>query len=302
MNLQNQFNESYFALSNNVGAVWLEREFIKVIGKDSSSYLQGQLTQNIDSVKIGESVLSFILEPQGKVDALVRVTKIDEQEWLLDTNKGFGQVVIDRLCKYKLRMKLQIELLDLQCLGIRGPKSSTFRSKIADDPKIYILDHSLRGIQGFDLVGSEITCPSDIAICDPMAWDVIRIEAGIPNMGSELNEKTIPAEAEINDLAVSFTKGCYTGQELVARIDARGNNVPKKLRGIVIDSNVEVPQGALISFEGKQVGTISSSGYSCQKQKYVGLAYLKRDVPPIAELIITWDSVQVSANSTTVPF
>lgn len=302
MNLQDQFDKSYFALKEDVGAIWIERDFIKVSGKDSSSYLQGQLTQNIDSVQIGKSVLSFILEPQGKVNALVRLTKTDEQQWLLDINKGFGQGVVDRLCKYKLRMKLQIELLDWKCLGIRGPKSIEFRSKDAKDSEIYTLDSSLRTIEGFDLVGRDVAEPQDIAMCDPLAWDALRIEAGIPNMGSELNEKTIPAEAEINDLAVSFTKGCYTGQELVARIDSRGNNVPKKLRGIIIDSTLEVPIGAVVNFEGKKVGTISSSSYSCQKQKYVGLAYLKRDVPPMAEIVVTWEDEQAFAVSTTVPF
>ncbi len=302
MNLQNQFDKSYFALKDDVGAVWIDRDFIKISGKDSSIYLQGQLTQNIDLVKVGESVLSFILEPQGKVDALVRVTKIDEQQWLLDTNKGFGQAVVDRLCKYKLRMKLQIELLDWKCLGIRGPRSIEFKPTSNNESKIYTLDSSLRTIEGFDLVGLEIPEPQNVAMCDPQAWDALRIEAGIPYMGSELNEKTIPAEAEINDLAISFTKGCYTGQELVARIDSRGNNVPKKLRGIIIDSSLEVPIGAVVNLEGEQVGTISSSSYSSQKQKYIGLAYLKRNVPSVAEVVVTWDDEQAPAISTTVPF
>ena len=93
------------------------------------------------------------------------------------------------------------------------------------------------------------------------AYEAVRIECGVPAMGSELTERTIPAEAGqwVIDRSVSFTKGCYTGQELVARIDSRGGNVPRHLRGIVIDADPP-PVGGVVVADGVEVGTLTSVG------------------------------------------
>ena len=92
---------------------------------------------------------------------------------------------------------------------------------------------------------------------------MVRIEDGVPAMGAELSDKTIPAEAgqAVIDASVSFTKGCYTGQELVARVDSRGNNVPRQVRALVL-AGAEAPPalGAEVTDQGKAVGAITSIG------------------------------------------
>src|SRR5271157_4775990 len=74
---------------------------------------------------------------------------------------------------------------------------------------------------------------------DAAAYEAVRVEAGFPRHGDELDERTIPAEAGLVEASVSFTKGCYTGQELVARIDSRGSNVPRRLRGLLLSGPAE---------------------------------------------------------------
>ena len=121
--------------------------------------------------------------------------------------------------------------------------------------------------------------------------DVLRIEAGIPAMGRELTDDTIPAAAGIVDRSVSFTKGCYTGQELVARIDSRGGNVPQRLRAVAI-SRAAMPDGGLVGGEelvdadGKSAGRVTSWAWSPEREQTVGLAYVARRVDVPASLTV----------------
>src|SRR6202044_1593891 len=142
---------------------------------------------------------------------------------------------------------------------------------------------------GIDLLGPKDvildpaagTMPEGIIACDREAVEACRIVSGIPAMGSELTEKTIAAEAGLVDRSVSFTKGCYTGQELVARLDARGNNVPRRLVGVIGGSEQLAFGMTLHAGEepddvaaDKVVGTITSAAWSPELGAWAGLAYL----------------------------
>jgi folate-binding protein YgfZ len=121
-------------------------------------------------------------------------------------------------------------------------------------------------------------------------------------MGSELTESTIPAEAGqwIIDQSVSFTKGCYTGQELVARIDSRGGNVPRHLRGLVIDGDPP-PIGSLVVVDGAEVGALTSVGRSPELGASIALAFVARKVDPPADAVVRWDGGEVAATIKALP-
>jgi folate-binding protein YgfZ len=113
-------------------------------------------------------------------------------------------------------------------------------------------------------------------------------------MGAELDQLTIPAEAGVNELTISFAKGCYTGQELVARIDSRGGNVPRHLRLITFVCDEHIPRGAEIvpakvTATSKSLGTLTSVAFSPALQKYVGLGLIRRDAHPPTDATIVWD-------------
>jgi folate-binding protein YgfZ len=114
----------------------------------------------------------------------------------------------------------------------------------------------------------------DVVRAGGAADEAERIRAGIPAMGAELDERTIPAEVGqwLIDASVSFTKGCYTGQELVARIDSRGSNVPRHLRVIDVADDTTVAPGAEVLVEGSPVGTVTSAAPG------VAMAFVKRSV------------------------
>jgi folate-binding protein YgfZ len=249
----------YEALRNEVGAAWLSRDVIRVSGPDAVSYLQGQLSQDVENLSVGASAEALLLSPQGKIDALVRVTRTDDDEILMDVDGGYGDAVIERLRRFKLRTKADIESAEgWRCLSLRGPAVADLGlgSRRWDG---LTLPADWPGLPGVDLLGTRPSVPEGVRECGMAAWEAVRIEAGIPRMGAELTERTIPAEAGVVERTVSFTKGCFTGQELVARIDSRGSRVPRHLRGVVMSGSGDIAPsvGAVVGGRAASVSWVS---------------------------------------------
>jgi tRNA-modifying protein YgfZ len=284
--------EDYWALRTDAGGVWLPREFVRVSGPDALTFLQGQLSQELEQLAVGSSAPSFVLQPQGKVDAFVRVTRVEDDVLVLDVDADWGDAVRTRLERFKLRVKADIEPLAWGCLAVRGPRSHGLAAG---------LDADWPGLPGVDVVGVSPEVPAGVRLCDLQAYEAVRIEAGVPVMGREIDEKTIPAETGVVDRAVSFTKGCFTGQELVARIDSRGGNVPRHLRGIVVGTNVVPPVGTSVEVDGKVVGALTSVGESLERRAPVALAYVGRAVEPPADVTLSWDGGSAPARVEALP-
>ena len=286
----------YLALRREAGAVDLPRDVLRVEGPDAFSFLQGQLSQDV-ALPAGGSAWALLLQPQGKVVALVRVTREGEESFLLDTDGGWGEAVVERLQRYRLRVKCDITPLDWRCVAVRGPKAHELAAGgqgvpvVADWP----------GLPGVDLLGDAPSPPEGVRPCSLDAYEAVRVEAGIPAMGRELDERTIPAEAGVVEQSVSFTKGCYTGQELVARIDSRGGNVPRRLRGVVVATNVLPPPGAVVRVDDREVGTLTSVAESLDRRAPVALAYVGRAVSPPADVTLLWDGGSAPARVEELP-
>ncbi len=285
----------YAALRRDVGAVWLDRDFLKVEGPDTFSFLQGQLSQDVSGLAIGDAAESFLLQPQGKVDAMVRITRTDDEEAVIDVDGGFGAAVAERLNRFKLRVKVDLEELDWRCLALRGPKAHDLEPITGA-----VVDADWPGLPGVDVIGVEPGVPDDVRQCGEEAWQVVRIEAGIPLMGTELSERTIPAEAGVVERTVSFTKGCFTGQELVARIDSRGGNVPRHLRGVEVAGDRVPPVGSVVVVEAKEVGSLTSVAWSPGTGGPVALAYVRPDVTPPADAEVRWEGGEAPARIETL--
>ena len=288
----------YLALRQEVGAVWLPRDFLRVHGPDAVSFLQGQLSQDVAALAPGSAADSFLLQPQGKVDALVRVTRTAEDEMVVDVDGGFGEAVQARLQRFKLRVKAELEPLPWKCLALRGPLAHQVE---LDGGGGLVVSNDWPGLPGVDVVGEAPGVPDGVRTCGPEAWEAVRIEAGIPAMGAELTEKTIPAEAGVVERTVSFTKGCFTGQELVARIDSRGGHVPRHLRGVLVAANVIPPVGAEVAVDGRAVGTLTSVAESLGRRAPVALAYVKRDVEVPADAEVRWEGGSAPARIEALP-
>jgi folate-binding protein YgfZ len=250
-----------------VRAAALDRDVVVVRGPDAATYLQGQLSQDVAALDVGASAFSLLLQPQGKVDAWVRVTRLADDAFALDVDAGWGEHVLARLKRFLLRVKVDLEVVDWPVTAVldgAGPVPDGAWQVVAE-----------LGGGGVDLLNAGIPEGATV-VAD---YDDLRIRAGVPRMGRELDESTIPAAAGIVDRSVSFTKGCYTGQELVARIDSRGDKVPTKLRRLTGD----VVDGATLHVGDREVGRVTSVG------RGVALAYVRREVEPPADVEARWD-------------
>jgi folate-binding protein YgfZ len=323
---------SYAALRAEVGARWIDRDVLAVQGPDAVSYLQGQLSQDVSTLEVGEAVLSLVLEPQGRINALVRVTRVGDEAVVVDTDAGYGEAVAERLRRFKLRTRIELTPLAWRCLALRGerlaerlpalsmaarggegPKAAGLVGEqegwrpLSEAPVSGPLEPRCLGLPslwpawpGVDLLGASPTPPEGVPLVDAEAWEACRIEAGLPMMGRELTERTIPAEAGLLEVAVSFTKGCYTGQELVERLDARGNRVPFRLRGVLVGSKEPPPAGAKLERSGKPVGTVTSVARSPELET-IALASVRREVEPPADLELTWNGATCAARVLELP-
>jgi len=245
------------------------RDVVAARGPDATEYLQGQLSQDVAGLAVGESAFSLLLQPQGKVDAWLRVTRTADDEFVLDVEPGWGAHVIARLRRFLLRVKVELELLDWPVAVHSG-----------DD--VEVPEGAWRVVS--EVPGTTTVLRAEGGMTDE-EHDALRIAAGVPRMGRELDESTIPAAAGIVDRSVSFTKGCYTGQELVARIDSRGDRVPRKLRRIIGD----VRAGDAVVVDGREVGQVTSASSG------VALAYIRREVEPPADARVGEAMVRIEA-------
>ncbi len=293
------------ALRHGAGAYLLPRDVFSVRGDDATAYLQGQLSQDIAALAVGASADSLLLQPDGKLTALLRVTRVDANGYVLDTDAGFGDTMVARLKKFLLRSKVQIERLEWRCLALRGAGVDTAAAGLRaalGEAGVLDLPFEWNGWAGVDLLGPKDVVldptagplPEGITPCERDATEACRIASGIPAMGSELTDKTIAAEAGLVERSVSFTKGCYTGQELIARLDSRGNNVPRRLVGVIADADADADAdrlafgmtlhagteriGSTDVATDKVVGTVTSAAWSPELGAWVALAYLHRTV------------------------
>ena len=290
----------------------LDRDVLRVAGPDAMGYLQGQVSQDVEALAAGASAWSLVLQPQGRIDAWARISRDADDAVVFDVDAGSGPALVARLTRFKLRVKADIEPLAWRCMAVRGPAagagatggrpgppSAAQPAAHAPPPVLWrpaavpsappptrdgivaVAEWPLVG--GWDRLGPDPAPPADVAAADAHAFEVRRIEAGLPRMGAELTERTIPAEAGIVEASVSFTKGCYTGQELVARIDSRGGHVPRRLRGVRLGADAPVPApGDEVEVGGKPVGAITSAARH-PAGHVVALAYVARAVDPPAE-------------------
>jgi folate-binding protein YgfZ len=287
--------EQYHALRHGVGGRLVGRDVLRLSGPDAASYLHGQCSQDVVAMEPGETRDALLLSPQGKLEALVRVLRAGEDAYLLDVEGGWGPAVAARLARFKLRVKADLEPLSLRCLALRGPGAPEAAASV---PASWRLEFSWNGVRGVDLFAPALSVPAGVSPCGVAAWEALRVEAGIPAMGAELDERTIAAEAGLVERCVSFTKGCYTGQELVARLDARGNKVARRLVGLVVGHPGEpgaqpvrltegagppLERGTVVEAEGTEVGRVTSSAFS-PVLGVVALGYLHRRVPTPAPL------------------
>jgi tRNA-modifying protein YgfZ len=275
------------ALRTGAGAP-LDRDVVRVAGPDAASYLHGQLSADVESLAPGDGVWSLLLEPTGKLGWWLRVSRLDTITFVLDVDRGQGDAVAARLERFKLRTDatVTVEAPDTWvAIAVRGPVEVGLDHAVGET--VLTLPAPWPGLIGWDVLApASAHVRLDLPMVDAASLDAVRITCGVPRFGVDVGDGTIPAESGqwVVDASVSFTKGCFVGQELVARIDSRGGNVPRHLRAVVgsrVDAGDEV-----LNADGAVLGTVTSSAVTAVTGGPVGLVMVGRAVEPDAAVTV----------------
>lgn len=285
----------YQTLHRSVGFVSGQHALVQVAGPDAESFLDSLLSQELVGLSEGTVVRSLLLGPRGKLRALLWVARVGD-EFLLITDAGVAVNVVGDLTRFKLRVQLEIgdpePILDL--IGPGAPDVADGVERALAAPlgtleRFFVIDADPGGLvsAGAVPVGA-------------LASTAVRVEMGEPVMDRDVDDSTIPQEAGVVAESVSFTKGCYLGQELVARIDSRGH-VNRHLRGLVMTENALPPEGAEVFAGDASVGAITSVSESLVVGAPIGLGLIRREVEPGAPVEIRWPGGRAAAEVRTLP-
>jgi folate-binding protein YgfZ len=311
-----------------IGAVD-DRRQIGVAGSDRASYLQGLLTNDITGLTAGSGCYAAWLTPQGRMHTDMHVLESGDMI-LLDVPAAEADATIARLDQYLFSEDVRLELLDGQLASIwmHGPSAAAVLATAvteaagADSWSSYHVSRGAwgaspvivaridqLGVPGYCLyVQPEAAAPLGDALhragakpVSPEAIRACRIEAGYPVFGLDMTDDTIPLEAGIEDRAISFTKGCYVGQEVIIRVLHRGHGrVARRLVGLRVQEQVP-PAGARIVAGQKDVGFVTSAAPSPALGP-VALGYVHRDfVAPGTAVEVQSAAVRVPATVASRP-
>ncbi|HSO96458.1 MAG TPA: hypothetical protein VLV81_10495 [Acidimicrobiia bacterium] len=270
-------------------------------GEDATAYLQSLVSQDLDPLGDNDHAAALLLSPQGKLDVAFRILRAGA-EWWLDTDADYAPRLLASLNRFRIRVKVDLE--------DRTPTTglvSTLGVPIGAVPDgVHALPTDWAGQPGVDLLGpldavraaADATDPT-VERWTPERFEAFRIEAGVPRLGVDIDDATIPQEAFLERDAVSFTKGCFVGQELVCRIDTRGH-VNRYLRGVRIPDGTTPPAGATVVVDGTDRGTLTSIAVVPGETRAVGLAMVRREIEPPTTAELRWDDGHVAADLVTV--
>ncbi len=292
----------YKIIEEGVGIFQLTDAVLKFQGNDCKKFLQGASSNDIKTLQNQKGIATCFLSPKGRLIATVKLFESNEGIWGITTRREANQLI--ESLKTQLLFS-ETELIDLSdqydwVLGI-GKEANSFISEVFQFPstleplssltveysqtKIKMIRDSGWNQPAFLLlipkvkiepVLSKIEQESKkypIQKINPEILNLLRIESGIPLFGTDIDDKTIPLEANL-DAYISYTKGCYTGQETISRIKHYGH-VNKILTRLVIETDQTIPSQSSIWLQEKEIGKVTSSVYSPKLKKQIALATIQ---------------------------
>jgi len=265
--------------SGGLGFVEVSRGLIAVSGKEAVQFLDGMITNDVKTLADGSQMLAAFPNAQGRLLAVVRVMRMGER-FLVETEEATREKVFQTLFRFTYAGDFFVEDLSdgytyFEIFGSKddlpiGDDTITLRSEFS-------LDCFARPVDA-NAIGAHLTNAGAATISEGL-YQTLRIENGVPKFGVDMDETTIVPELGLQGM-ISYTKGCYIGQEIIARIHFRGH-VAKQLSGLMAESEPQatgfLPGAELKSADGKNAGRINSMVYSPGLEKNIALAYVRYD-------------------------
>ncbi len=306
-----------------------------VLGADRRQFLNGQVTNNVKDLKTGQGCYAALVTAKGRMQSDLTIYCL-ENEILLDVEPGYGPTVKTRLEKFIIAEDAQVvdAAPDYGMLSAQGPKAAALVEKLAlglaipGEPmaltgvrhpalgEIYLTNRARTGSAGFDLFAPAGSMQSlaaglnaaaaglEARWCGWGALETARIEAAIPRFGADMDETNLPPEAGLENCAISYNKGCYIGQEVIARIRTYGH-VAKSLRGLRLAGPLrQLPRrGDKLFKDEKEVGYVTSAAVSPILNAGIALAYVRREANQTgASLMVQTSEGKFAAEIVETPF
>ncbi len=279
------------------------RGLLAVAGADAATLLHGLVTNDVLGLRPGGGCHAALLTPRGKMRADLGVLRVAEEELLLECEASLASPLASILSGYvpfsrsrlaDLTAETGVVQLEgpaapgvLRRAGLTEPGAEAWSHAEAslDGTSVRVVRVSRAGGPGFTLLSPRagsgrllgVLVSSGAERADAEALEAGRIEAGLPRWGAELDETVLPNEAWLERTAISYTKGCYLGQETVARLRTYGH-VNRHLVALLLPSGSAVHPGAVVRSAGEPVGRVTSAADSAARGRRVALAYVRREL------------------------
>ena len=288
------------ALLSGCGIYRLDRALVSLTGRDRVRWLNGMVSNNVRDLAAGQGVYAFVLNAQGHIQGDLYAFHRGES-LVLEIERSQVEALLPVLRRYIIMDKVEVEDLSAKTavLGMAGPQCRRMLKELGFElpqPEALRLSDASWRETPVTVVCGDNPCADTYEIwlpAEPLeaAWEALleagavaaeaetletfRILSGIPKFGQDIRERTLPQETG-QDRALSFTKGCYIGQEIVERIRARGS-VHRRFVGFEVEGAAPAA-GTKVQYEGKDVGEISSVTAASLKQKRLALGFIRREV------------------------
>jgi tRNA-modifying protein YgfZ len=272
-----ELDGQYRALREEAGFLPRSRAALNVKGPDAAEYLQGQLTNDIEGLAAGQGYYAALLDRKGHLQADMRVLRLHDEDLWLDLEPGPAPGVLKHLRTYSIGREVEIEdaTQAWAITSLIGPRAAELSGFDALGPEHAQGFREWDGVEvlavatdvGLDLITRGDAAPrlaelvesaGAVEVTEPAA-EIIRVESGRPRFGLDMGPESMPAEAGITDRAVDFEKGCYIGQEPVARLHYRGKP-NRTLRGLRLSAPAQ--HGDALILGDKEVGKIGTAALS----------------------------------------
>jgi tRNA-modifying protein YgfZ len=238
------------------------RDFVAVRGPGAEAFLQAMLSNDVEKLAVGDACQALLLTAKARVIAPVVVLRRLPEDFLLLTELGAGEPVRAALLRMRFAARCEIE-----------PEEHVAFVVFGDAEGVQTADY---GIPAVEVLDTELE-----PTVEAEELELLRIKAGTPRLGREIDDRVLPAEAGLDARAIDFAKGCYPGQEPIARQHYRGR-VNRSLRVLELRSE-ELPEyDAELTYEGKTVGRVTSAAR--EGDRIVALGYVRVEVPQDASL------------------
>ena len=292
---------------------------IRVSGSEATTFLNGLITNDVKSLAQNRWMPAVFPTVQGRLIGAVRVIRGNEPAFLIDTETASHDAVLKTISKFTLAGDFKVAdvttetaLLTLQGRGAAEILHKVFEQGVSDLPENGVVETEWQGVpvtifrathtgeDGYDIVidssrKAEFQQALETAGAQPIGEDtfeILRVEAGIARFGQDIDETNVVPETNLDD-AVSYTKGCYVGQEIIVRIKHRGHPA-KKLTGLRFETDQQIEPGAVIrSKENQEIGRVTSAVIS-PRLGSIGLGYVRYEHVAEGTAVVVGDGIEAT--------